>query len=691
MSRAEDQHSLRIAKAEAWLRDYACDSSPKQLAALNNNHVFTMVCPKHGSFPWSWVRGKDYQERVPCPGCRLESKVGGAVSSVNDAIRYATNHTRWARQQEELAGIQQELDVLHGKGVIGVGSEDYVNKDAYRYFTCGANSSHPPFASTPRRMLNPRLNRGIPRCPQCAEDASAVPKEFSSVARRPGGYLYRVRDTLTGKCYIGLTTLTPEIRFGGHLTDANKGVRKTKFYEALKARPQDFRLEPIAYYLTTEALKSAEIQAITEEGTRFPSGYNLSRGGELAEGGRRAKSLSVMASRVLEQAGVSGLAEDVGQELRATLMEQLAAGRRSKSLISALKLPHGVEVLLGKVSLLPVGWGGEPQISSKQARRSNSGIAVTVFGRTYPSLVAVCQDFRVDRKKLRAQVKRGIPLETALLFGPLIGAPAATPVPPSREQETQVGGKVYPSFKAMCQAHSIAPSTVRRNLAKGCTLEEAVRHRASRPSPLKDLAQALGVSTSVAARLRSLHGSCEAALANETAETLAARVGSVKGEYVTWDPFHAQCLEHAARSGGLPICAANGASAWLVSTQRKFRHRYRKGEMSPEQRAFVESIPGFVENTFNEAQAAEVAVKAAEALRAVESAAGKLTMRELAKSMGIDRKTLRRRLKNAEKLGVPQQQGAVSPLSAPANGVRVPTVGGAHASHPPVVGVRPSI
>ncbi len=98
---------------------------------------------------------------------------------------------------------------------------------------------------------------------------------------RSGGFLYRVTDHLTGKRYIGITTLSVEVRWRSHLDKALHQGSTTALHSAMREHLASFEVECVAYYRDVHDLREAERTHILDEGTRWPTGYNSSAGGEI--------------------------------------------------------------------------------------------------------------------------------------------------------------------------------------------------------------------------------------------------------------------------------------------------------------------------------------------------------------------------------------------------------------------------
>lgn len=94
---------------------------------------------------------------------------------------------------------------------------------------------------------------------------------------RPYGYIYLVQCTVSGKGYVGQTTLKVAERWKLH--QGNK--RRTGFSGALaKYGSNNFIVKTLDQAKDQEELNLKEIQWITTQGTLSPQGYNLMSGGQ---------------------------------------------------------------------------------------------------------------------------------------------------------------------------------------------------------------------------------------------------------------------------------------------------------------------------------------------------------------------------------------------------------------------------
>jgi len=91
----------------------------------------------------------------------------------------------------------------------------------------------------------------------------------------PFGIIYKIKNKINGKSYIGQTTASLSIRKQRHVTG------KFAIGNALRKYGKDAFEDSILYEAKdSEDLNLAEIRLIKEENTLYPNGYNLMPGGQ---------------------------------------------------------------------------------------------------------------------------------------------------------------------------------------------------------------------------------------------------------------------------------------------------------------------------------------------------------------------------------------------------------------------------
>lgn len=88
------------------------------------------------------------------------------------------------------------------------------------------------------------------------------------------GFIYCIRNTLNGKCYIGQTRRTVDQRWREHFTHTSNilGRAIRKYGKAV------FEVSSVCE-IPNEELDKREVIEIRERGTLIPNGYNISQGG----------------------------------------------------------------------------------------------------------------------------------------------------------------------------------------------------------------------------------------------------------------------------------------------------------------------------------------------------------------------------------------------------------------------------
>jgi hypothetical protein len=94
------------------------------------------------------------------------------------------------------------------------------------------------------------------------------------------GCLYQL-TSLSGKSYIGISSKSALVRFSKHIEHALGKRQNGVLYSALrKYKPENFAVKTLVIANDWQYLCDLEIKTIAAFGTRYPSGYNMTDGGE---------------------------------------------------------------------------------------------------------------------------------------------------------------------------------------------------------------------------------------------------------------------------------------------------------------------------------------------------------------------------------------------------------------------------
>jgi group I intron endonuclease len=94
------------------------------------------------------------------------------------------------------------------------------------------------------------------------------------------GYIYLITNLVTGKKYIGCTTVSLKRRWAQHLSSARKGSSMAIHRAIRKYGVGNFEIKCLEVVATREAMLAAEVSLIYSHGCTAPNGYNLTNGGE---------------------------------------------------------------------------------------------------------------------------------------------------------------------------------------------------------------------------------------------------------------------------------------------------------------------------------------------------------------------------------------------------------------------------
>ena len=95
-------------------------------------------------------------------------------------------------------------------------------------------------------------------------------------------YIYRIQNAINQKCYIGLTTKDPHVRWLAHRYKANAKTNRVLYDAINKYGIDNFKFEVLETFddISFKELLIKEVEAIKKYNCFYPSGYNMTLGGE---------------------------------------------------------------------------------------------------------------------------------------------------------------------------------------------------------------------------------------------------------------------------------------------------------------------------------------------------------------------------------------------------------------------------
>ena len=96
-------------------------------------------------------------------------------------------------------------------------------------------------------------------------------------------YLYKIKNQVNNKCYVGFTSTTPILRWYQHCANAYKRQKKSKLYSAMRKYGKESFVVSEIYY-GEDALQQEQNFIISEKAE-----YNMTLGGEANQLGRHWK------------------------------------------------------------------------------------------------------------------------------------------------------------------------------------------------------------------------------------------------------------------------------------------------------------------------------------------------------------------------------------------------------------------
>ncbi len=315
------------------------------------------------------------------------------------------------------------------------------------------------------------------------------------------GYIYKITDRMTGKCYVGLTVNKPETRFAQHKVLAHKGGGSL-LHEAIRdSGAENFFIDVLEVVEGGEGkLAEREIDWITLLETQHPNGLNKSTGGQIGTydgrpvvwDGRQFRSIIAMC-RILSKE--TGLAEhvirsrfsggkplpdkarkhskhdDAGTPLFRQHLGLLKRARDRGDFVDPAwqdyeRFKADVTSTPGRGRLTridesqPWGPGNWTWMTHKDIVARTHGKAVEAFGRSWPTLEEALKEYGIGSGTYNFRIKAGMSVEDAL----------SKPLAATSKKEFTFEGQTWSSRNQACKElaarYGITPDKVKDRLVR---------------------------------------------------------------------------------------------------------------------------------------------------------------------------------------------------------------------------------
>lgn len=192
-------------------------------------------------------------------------------------------------------------------------------------------------------------------------------------------FVYKITNQINGKIYIGITTISIEQRWRGHITQCNQGNKRHLYMAMRKHGIDNFFVEQIDSADNEQALGILEQRYILEYGSFGKNGYNMCAGGVGLRGLKHSKATrdkmkAKAANRppMSEETRQKYRLASLGRKIPAASIEQraiklrgklrtedqksrISAGRIGKGLGNAGARKHPKELVLSALDMLKEG------------------------------------------------------------------------------------------------------------------------------------------------------------------------------------------------------------------------------------------------------------------------------------------------------------------------------------------------
>jgi group I intron endonuclease len=154
------------------------------------------------------------------------------------------------------------------------------------------------------------------------------------------GYIYKITNTITNKCYIGETKQTdPERRWKKHKNAIKKGIGCPALQDAVKKYGIDFFKFEILIICFDEDRYKYEIEYIKKYNSKVPNGYNILDGGPGGsfQGKKHSEETKKLISENLKQKYVDNptLKKEISEKNKILLNSQFVKNKIKEGMLNS--------------------------------------------------------------------------------------------------------------------------------------------------------------------------------------------------------------------------------------------------------------------------------------------------------------------------------------------------------------------